>query len=332
MPTGAERRRFVRVSDWHDLLNEAKQSEEGINLYELRQACYRDIERLRGRPLLVYGSQFIPPPHPRAPVTIDLEDIDGFTDLINAVEEDVESVDVLVHSPGGSPEATERIVDLLRARFRQVTFLVPHSAYSAATMLALSGNEIILHPSASLGPIDPQINGTPARSIRRGFDRVRDLLKREGPEALPAYLPLIEKHSLEVLEICDDSEKLARELASDWLGGYMFGNEPESDEKAGKVSKIVSFFANYDDHKTHSRPLTFRKIKDLGLKLTQAEEPLRSLLREAHILLNGFLTVTTFVKLYENSGGLSWGRQFQLVPGSEAPKREEQEPNERFST
>src|SRR5258706_219264 len=121
--------------------------------------------------------------------------------------------DVLIHSPGGSPEATERIVALLRSRFRaDVQFLVPHSAYSAATMLVLSGNQIILHPSATLGPIDPQVNGLPARSIRRGFDKIRELLRSEGPEALPAYLPLIEKHSIEILEICDDSLKLSKEL------------------------------------------------------------------------------------------------------------------------
>jgi hypothetical protein len=34
---------------------------------------------------------------------------------------------------------------------------------------------------------------------------------------------------------------------------------------------------------------------------------------EAYILLNGFFSISPFVKLYENSKGLSWGRQFQVV-------------------
>src|SRR5690606_33670691 len=121
---------------------------------------------------------------------------------------------------GGSPEATERMVSLLRSRFDDVAFLIPHSAYSAATMLALSGNEIILHPSATLGPIDPQVTqpphvfNAPTRSIIRGFSRVRARLKKEGPEALPAYIPMIEKYSIHLLEQCSDFEKLSRELVT----------------------------------------------------------------------------------------------------------------------
>jgi hypothetical protein len=184
-------------------------------------------------------------------------------------------------------------------------------------MLALSGNEVILHPSATLGPIDPQINGIPARSIRRGFDKVRELLKKEGPEALPAYIPLIEKHSLEVLEICDDSLKLSKELVGEWLLKYMFDGVSE---RATEIEKVVEFFSNYDEHKTHNRPLTFDKIQKFNLRIALAESPLRELMREAHILITGFFSVSSFVKLYENTTGLSWGRQFQILQPQGAPQ------------
>lgn len=315
---GSSRRRFLRTSDWHNFLQELKQQPNiQVDLYGLRQACYKDIEQLRQRPLLVYAAKFPDPVHPVAPISIDQTDVDGFTDLVESLSGS-DKVDVLLHSPGGSPEATERIVTLLRNTFKYVSFLVPHSAYSAATMLALSGNEVLLHPSATLGPIDPQINGIPARSIRRGFDKVRELLKQEGPEALPAYIPLIEKHSLEILEICDDSLKLSKELVCEWLQKYMFGGNSDC---APQIDKVVEFFSNYDEHKTHSRPLTFDKIEKFELRIALAESPLRELMREAYILINGFFSVTIFVKLYENSSGLSWGRQFQIlqappVPGS----------------
>jgi hypothetical protein len=307
-PDPTKRRRFTRTSDWHAFLGELQEG-SGVDLYALRKACYQDIEAMRERPLLVYAAKF-PDAAPAAPISIDLNDVDGFTDLIASVPESEKRVDVLLHSPGGSPEATERIVGLLRKRFESVVFLVPHSAYSAATMLALSGDEIILHPSATLGPIDPQINGTPARSIRRGFDKVRELLKEEGPEALPAYIPLIEKHSLELLEICDDSLKLSKELATEWLQEFMFAGKTESE---ALIEEAVEFFSDYDQHKTHARPLTPQKLARFNLRITEAEPALRDLLREAHILINGFFSVTAFVKIYENSSGLSWGRQFQQI-------------------
>jgi hypothetical protein len=174
-------------------------------------------------------------------------------------------------------------------------------------MLALSGNKIILHSSATLGPIDPQINGMPARSIRRGFDKVRDLLQREGPDALPAYIPLIEKHSLEILELCDDSLQLSKDLVSEWLGEYMFAGK----EATETIEGAVEFFSSYDTHKTHSRPLMFNKLKNLGLEISIAEPPLSELMREAYILINAFFMHTAFVKVFENGHGLAWGRQVQ---------------------
>lgn len=304
-----ERPRFRTQADWHNYLKEARQQgREGSDLYELRCAVYQEIETLTKRPLLAYASKFLDAPQ-QAPVFIDQSDVDGFTDLVEATR-DAEEVSLLIHSPGGSPEAAERIVGLLRGRFKRVFFLVPHSAFSAATMLALSGNEIIMHPSACLGPIDPQINGIPARSIRRGFDKVRDLLSEEGPEALPAYLPLIEKHSLEILEICDDSLGLSKELATEWLLRYMFEGD---NSKRAVIERAVDFFSDYDSHKTHGRPLTYEKIKDLELKVSVADGEVRELLREAHILLSGFFSISPFVKVYENSKGLSWGRQFHQI-------------------
>jgi hypothetical protein len=304
------RKKFLTTNDWHNYLQQlAEGSIAGNDLYALRQLCYNDIYEIRKRPILVYAVKFPETPQ-GAPISIDHSDIDGFTDLVESVPENEKAIDVLVHSPGGSPEATERIVRLLRSRFDNVCFLIPHSAYSAATMLALSGNEVLLHPSASLGPIDPQINGIPARSIRRGFDNVRELLQKEGPEALPAYIPLIEKYSLELLEICNDHEELSKELVTDWLKNFMFAGENDKDSD---IEEAVKFFSTYDNHKTHARALTFDKLKKLNLKINLADTNLRPLMREAHILLTGLFSITPFVKLYENSTGLSWGKQFQQI-------------------
>lgn len=208
-----QRQRFKTTQDWYNYINN-NQSLSGDFMLNLRVQCYQEIEKLRGRPLLVYASSFEAPIG--TPNSIDLSDVDGFTDLINLYNEKDE-IDVLLHSQGGRPDATERIVNILRNNFSKVHFIIPHSAYSAATMLALSGNTITLHPSATMGPIDPQLNGTPARSIKRGFERVRDIIKEEGPEVLPAYIPLIEKYSLDLLEICDNSEKLSKELVTRWF-------------------------------------------------------------------------------------------------------------------
>ncbi len=314
-----QRPRFKSTQDWNDFIGSQHQGLTGDYLLQLRVQCYNEIEAIRKRPLLVYASGFLNAPQ-GAPVSIDLSDIDGFTDLVSSFKE-ADSVDVLVHSPGGQPDATERIVNILRNNFREVHFIIPHSAYSAATMLALSGNSITIHPSATLGPIDPQINGIPARSIKRGFEKVRDILKEEGPEALPAYIPLIEKYSLDLLEICEDSEKLSKELVSDWLCEYMFGGK----KRAEDVKETVDFFSDYDRHLLHSRPLLYKKIKGLGLNISIADNDLQELIWEAYIMLNGFFNMTTFVKLYENTRGVTWGKQVNIVqPPNPNPQQKKQ--------
>ena len=163
-------------------------------------------------------------------------------------------------------------------------------------MLALSGNHVVLHPSATLGPIDPQINGIPARSIKRGFEKVKERIAKEGPETLPAYIPLIEKYSLDLLELCDDSEKLSKELVSTWLKKYMFKDEKSADKK---IKKAVQYFSDYDTHLLHSRPLSLDKLASFGLKIELADTTLQDLLWETYILLNGFFNLSQFVKLYE---------------------------------
>jgi len=58
---------------------------------------------------------------------------------------------------GGDPIVSLRIVSMLRENFKKFGVLVPFSAYSAATLVALGADEIVMHPFSNLGPVDPQI-------------------------------------------------------------------------------------------------------------------------------------------------------------------------------
>lgn len=309
--------RLKSSQDWHNLANTAIGKKLTLkDLANARAICYKEIEQLRGRPLIVYFSKFIVPKG--VTPSISMEDIEGFTDLVNSVNNS-ESVDVLIHSPGGSADVTERIVNILQTKFKEVHFLIPHSAYSAATMLALSGDSITIHPSATLGPIDPQIDGIPARSIKRGFENAKSKIKDEGPQVLPAYIPLIQKYTLHLLEICEDAEKLSKELVHDWLKAKMLKGKDKTE-----IEKVVDYFSAYDVHLTHSRPLLFDKLKGFGLPIAIPEKKLQDLLWEIYLHVSGFLNSTPWYKLYENTHGISWGKQI-VAPSNTPP---DQVPNQ----
>lgn len=273
-----------------------------------RQETFRRIEKITGRPLICYVTKTYNLP-PGIVVSIDDGDMIGFGDLTHSISGD--EVDVFIVSNGGAPEAAERIVQLLRGRFKSVRFIVPSNAYSAATLICFSGDEIIMDSMGTLGPIDPQLNGIPARAILRSFETLEERMKVEGPRALTAYMPLISKYDLHILEICKSAQELSKELAANWLSAYML--KCAIDDPT--VSSIVEFFSNYDTHKSHGRSINRAKAEELKLKVRTVEEVpgLPDLIRSLYNQYVWWFDVTPFIKMFENTHGVNWGRQIQTL-------------------
>lgn len=65
---------------------------------------------------------------------------------------------VVLESGGGDIDAAYNLAHLLRRYGNKgLKFIIPRWAKSAATLLACSGDEILMTPVAELGPLDPQI-------------------------------------------------------------------------------------------------------------------------------------------------------------------------------
>jgi ATP-dependent protease ClpP protease subunit len=279
----------------------------------VRIESIKGIENLTQRPLIVYAANTRRGGF-NIPNTIDDSDITGFSDLI----EDIDSVqiDVLLHSPGGSAEATERVVNLLRENFSHIRFLIPNAAYSAATMLALCGDEILMDERSTLGPIDPQIiittpqgmTSAPVQDILDGFERIRQILK-DDPGALGAFLPMLQKYDLHIFETCENAKKLARSLAQEWLEKYMLKNISDRKEKAVSIAEKLG---EHKEYLSHGRTIGIRQCKEMGLVIKDLREmpALRDGLWRLYCLIEMLFDRTPMVKLFENSRGTSWARHF----------------------
>ncbi len=278
-----------------------------VNLFAFRNETFKRVEKITGRPLICYVARTSNVPQ-GVPISIDDSDLLGFGDLVSTIEGD--AVDILIVSTGGSAEAAERIVRLLRERFKQVRYIVPANAYSAATLICLSGDEIIMDAVGTLGPIDPQINGIPARAIQRAFEQIEKRLKDEGPRALTAYMPLIAKYDLHILEMCKSVQELSKELARTWLSTYMLKCAGTDD----RLNRAVDFLSDYDIHKSHGRSIGCKQAQNLCLTATDtATMPeLAPLIRSLYNQYALWFDKTLFVKMFENAHGISWGRQVQM--------------------
>ena len=106
---------------------------------------------------------------------MDADAIPELCDQLERLPKQVKGIDLLVVSDGGDPMVAWRAVTLLRERSDHLAVLVPHGAYSAATLLALGANEIVMHPNGNLGPVDPQIMVRPGEGERGGSFGFEDM-------------------------------------------------------------------------------------------------------------------------------------------------------------
>ena len=271
------------------------------NPFSLRLETFRRIEKRMGRPLLCYACRTWNAPA-GTPAFIDDGDLIGFSDLVDSVTGD--KADIFIISNGGSAEATERIVQRLRYRFTDVRFIVPSNAYSAATLMCFSGNKILMLPEGTLGPIDPQLNGIPARAILRSFETLEERLAKEGAKALTAYVPLLQKYDLHLLEQCRSAQQLSEELARTWLSKYSMRNHDKT-----QIDSVVDYFGNWDLHKSHGRSIDATACQNIGVPSVILKGDAANLVRSLFHQYALFFDKTPFYKVFENSAGIAWGRQ-----------------------
>lgn len=123
--------------------------------YTDRVKLIKQIEEIRGSHVLCYLTSIRP--NISAQMSDDAVRV-FFDHLLLLPTRPVEKLDVFLCSNGGSGTVPWRLVSLFREYAKNFNVLIPFRAYSAATLLALGADEIVMHPFAELGPIDPTVS------------------------------------------------------------------------------------------------------------------------------------------------------------------------------
>ncbi len=122
--------------------------------YTERIKLIQELETLRSSKVLCYLTSV------RQGIVAQMSDDavrEMFDHLLLLPARPVKQLDIFICSNGGSGTVPWRVVSLLREFAERLTVLVPYRAYSAATMIALGADEIIMGPFAEMGPIDPTV-------------------------------------------------------------------------------------------------------------------------------------------------------------------------------
>lgn len=294
-----------------------------------RQKLIKKFEEESGRKdgkshkLLVYIAKM---GHPQNRNTINPDDIAPIGSMLQSIDDDIDIIDLIIHSPGGDGNTAEKIVDMCRAYVKaegKFRVIIPNKAKSAATLIALGADKIVMGYSSELGPIDAQIPVNASGVIQyisaQSFIDARDELLNLTHKAIQdnkqyqGYLQLLTTIDVAFVKECERAMNFARDVVSKWMNNYMLkekiSDEFQRQEKAGVIAKKLSSAATY---LSHGRMINIHDIQaDDDLKYLQIDEikkedPLWNLLWEIYVRSEVFLSLNNQpnqikAKLFESS-------------------------------
>ena len=236
-----------------------------------RIALYQEIEKLRKRPLIVYVTST----RVDAGGQMGADMIPELCEQILRLPANCEGVDLQIVSTGGDPMVAWRTISILREKVKEIAVLVPQMAYSAATLLALGADEIIMHPFGNLGPIDPQI------TVNRKRPNGKNEEIHFSTEDMDAFLDFAkEKVHLSDQQQMTEAFKLICSEAGALLTGFALRSSRLSQLLGVKLLQTRRKAKKKDDRKareivnrlirqffTHGYALGRREAQDIGLNV-----------------------------------------------------------------
>lgn len=194
-------------------------------------------------------------------------------------------VTLLVKSDGGSGMASLRMVHLLRRFCRKLTVVAPLNCASAATMLALGADQILMGPLSyltavdtslehDLSPLDHTNNLVPVSNDE--VDRVirlwKDIAGRRA-DAVNPYQELYKYLHPLIIGALDRASSLSLMLCREILGYHL-----KDARKAERISQELN-----SSYPAHQYPITAREARRLGLNVGDIPTALEDLLQELNL-------------------------------------------------
>jgi len=332
------------VPSWGEIEKEIatvdlSQLSPGVSPFDLVRRKYLvTMHALTGRATILYATKWtVPNPGPGVPPgmqSIGPGDIHGFMEAVHGLSES--NLDLILHSPGGSPEAAEAIVLYLRSKFDHIRVFVPHMAMSAATMVACAADQIVMGKHSFIGPIDPQLQLQTALGVRfvsaQAIIEQFELAKTQAadPASLRAWLPMLSQYGPDLLVTCTNATKLAELLVADWLTSHMFKGDQDAAQKAADIGH---WLADHSNFMTHGRPISRDVAEQKRLKIVRLEEDqsLQDVLLSIYHATAHTFARTGAVKIIENNLGKAYMEAVQMMfvgmpppqpqPGAPPPQR-----------
>lgn len=241
----------------------------------IRQTLAKQIEpHVQGQKVVYYFTSF------RFPVMIEDSDADILEGLLQKLNL-APGLVLIINSLGGHGLASERIINVCRSYSNgKFQTIVPKMAKSAATMICLGSQEILMSDTSELGPIDPQVpySGEGQQqtwlslwSILQSYkELMRQAVRTKGN--IDPFLQQLVRYDARLIKQWELESGLAADVAVQYLQAGMLADKKWSDDKIRESIKTL-----LDPLKTrsHGRPIYWQEVQRMGLKVKHVEKTSR---------------------------------------------------------
>ena len=298
------------MPSWEELLEEAQPREDkdgnlipGLSPDALRRKYTALLSAYTGRNVIAYYSGWLADLEDN--VSVNDNDMTGFVNAMKGLDPK-RGLDLVLHTPGGDPNAAESIVNYLHGHFgNNIRVIVPHMAMSAGTMISCSARSILMAKHSALGPVDPQFGGTPAYNIVKEFNDAKADIDA-NPNAAKYWEIQLAKYPPAFVYAAMDAIELSNTLVGQWLRQYMFADQPKGKDLDNRIRRIRNKLNS--NNMSHGRHFNYDFCRELGMKVEALENDptLYDLVMGVH---NAYTIATQFFsvsKIIENQFGAQY--------------------------
>lgn len=287
-----EKRGFI-----FDLMDELE------NNSNIHRALLIELEKKTQRAVVFYHANMN---HPMG-LMLD-HDAETFEDILRTLERDKfeKKLDLAIHSPGGLPEVAAKFIQIARSYSVQFRIIVPSTAMSAATLMAMGADQIVMSDTSKLGPIDPQLqtvnrNGQPIRRPAKAFIDAYESLIRHAHDAIAkgqppqAFFAMLGNEDPSWIMECIRARTATKKLAAQLLKDHMLAGKSEQ-----LINDVVEKFVQAGDELTHGSPIYWDQAKQFGLKIQHEDKdsPAWQITRELFVRLERYINTKGIPKYF----------------------------------
>jgi len=239
-------------------------------LWDKTQEIIKNIEeQLRSKVIVYYMNN----------ASIDNQDVDYFLSHLQSISQN-ESISLILVSNGGSAMAAWRIASLIRNYCNTFQVIVPSRCASAATILSLSADKILISPSGYLTAIDTSLNHplnpeSPTTKTKPSIsvDQInkvisfieKDLVNHPNSNKTVSEILFEKIHPIVYGEL-ERASSLSKMIAKNM---FKLRRNPPEDNAIDYVVELLN-----DKFPAHGYPIVYNECQTIGLPVEKCSEEL----------------------------------------------------------